>query len=64
MLTNAYGQGGWVDLKFIIAYECIWCTWIGGIQNLESLRKFTGGMGFVGLVKSLAYELCKQYLEY
>ena len=42
---SACGEGGWVDLKFIIAYECIWCTWIGGIQNLESLRKLTGGGG-------------------
>ena len=64
MVTNAYGEGGWMDLKFIIAYECIWCTWIGGIQNLESLRKLTGGGGCVGLVNSLAYELCEQHLVY
>ena len=51
VLTNAYGEGGWVDLKFIIAYECIWCTWIGGIQNLESLRKFIGGGGVRGFGK-------------
>ena len=61
MLTNAYGEGGWVDLKFIIAYECI--TWIGGIQNLEKLKEAYWG-GCVGLVNSLAYELFEQHLVY
>ena len=56
MLTDAYGEGGGVDLKLIIAYECLWCTWVGGFQKLESLHMLYKGLG---LANSLAFEICE-----
>ena len=39
MLTNAYGVGGWVGLKNINAYGCLW--WIGWVG-----RRYPNAYGF------------------
>ena len=64
MLTNAYGEGGWVDLKFIIAYECIYMVYMDWWYSKFGKLKEVYRGGCVGLVNSLAYELCEQHLVY
>ena len=29
LLTDAYGGYGWVGLKYINAYGCLWWVWVG-----------------------------------
>ena len=49
MLTDAYGVGGWVGLKYQNAYGCLRCVWVGGSKISKCLRMLTvvagGGFG-------------------
>ena len=70
MLTDAYGLGGWVGLKYQDAYGCIRCVWVGGSQISKCLRMVTvvnvvmgGGFGLaLTQHNSNLYNLCTERL--
>ena len=45
LLTDTYGDRGWVGIKLINAYGCLRYTWVGGLNKLKCLRMLTGGVG-------------------
>ena len=63
MLTDAYGVGGWVGLKYLNAYGCLRWVWVGGSELSKCLRMLTGGGMWVGLGKSVAYVICEWSLS-